>query len=326
MQIEVIIKELLYTHDCVIVPCFGGFVSNYKTAIVKNSPIATFTPPQKFIVFNQSLILDDGLLVSSIAREYSLEYNEAKKELEVFVDSVKSRLTKGETFTISGLGNFTFNQEKNIIFEPNITENLLADSFGFEPFQYNVLKNPVLVRKEYNKFSDIDPIRKAQIIKYAKRSLALAPVIALLIYLPNTIEPSQLSSLNLFKKDKIEDVKNIEVANVAPVENEIIRAIDEKTNKEIALKYIEPNKQKISVTPLSYLIIAGSFKNEENAAKLIKKLASDNIEAQIIRNDDFLRVYIDGFSDKIMAEDKLQTLKNKKPEYAGFWIYTQIID
>ena len=51
MKVEKHISELLYDHDCVIIPELGGFVGNYTPAQIH--PVRhTFTPPFKNIIFN----------------------------------------------------------------------------------------------------------------------------------------------------------------------------------------------------------------------------------------------------------------------------------
>ena len=47
------ISELLFLHDCVIVPEFGGFVGNKKSAQL-NKTTGTLTPPSKQILFNEN--------------------------------------------------------------------------------------------------------------------------------------------------------------------------------------------------------------------------------------------------------------------------------
>jgi hypothetical protein len=48
------ISELLYFHDCVIVPGFGGLVANHITAVYDEEK-NMFSPPAKEIVFNTNL-------------------------------------------------------------------------------------------------------------------------------------------------------------------------------------------------------------------------------------------------------------------------------
>ena len=61
------ISELLFLHDCVIVPKFGGFVSNPKSAQL-NKTTGALTPPSKQILFNPNLKTNDGLLIAHIAK------------------------------------------------------------------------------------------------------------------------------------------------------------------------------------------------------------------------------------------------------------------
>ena len=62
------ISDLLYTHDCVIVPNFGGFVGNRKSAEL-NKKTGSLSPPSKQILFNRKLTTNDGLLFSYIAQK-----------------------------------------------------------------------------------------------------------------------------------------------------------------------------------------------------------------------------------------------------------------
>ena len=53
------ISELLFLHDCVIIPEFGGFVGNNKSAVL-NEITRTISPPSKEILFNLNLQTNDG--------------------------------------------------------------------------------------------------------------------------------------------------------------------------------------------------------------------------------------------------------------------------
>ena len=50
------ISDLHYTHDCVIVPNFGGFVGNRKSAEL-NKKTGSLSPPSKQILFNRNLTI-----------------------------------------------------------------------------------------------------------------------------------------------------------------------------------------------------------------------------------------------------------------------------
>jgi len=66
MAIANYIKDLLYRYDCVIVPHFGGFVTNKTSAQIGEDSL-TFYPPTKQVGFNVNLNHNDGLLANYIA-------------------------------------------------------------------------------------------------------------------------------------------------------------------------------------------------------------------------------------------------------------------
>ncbi|NEM97941.1 HU domain-containing protein [Pontibacter burrus] len=123
------IRNLLYDHDCVIIPGFGGLITRYVPAIVH--PVKhTITPPSKRVAFNEKLILNDGLLISTIAYQNSITAAEAQQMVAAFVAQVNTQLRAENTFTLNDIGIFRYNAEQRLVFEYKETDNLLEASFG----------------------------------------------------------------------------------------------------------------------------------------------------------------------------------------------------
>ena len=95
MDVTAIIRELLFGHDCVIVPGFGGFIGNYAPARIDRST-DTFYPPVKKISFNRNLNHNDGLLVGRISDCEKINYGDARNLVEEFVTGLRRKLEKGE--------------------------------------------------------------------------------------------------------------------------------------------------------------------------------------------------------------------------------------
>ena len=74
------ISELLFLHDCVIIPEFGGFVGNNKSAVL-NKNTNTIYPPSKEILFNKNLRINDGLLINHISNYEVISNENAKSRL-----------------------------------------------------------------------------------------------------------------------------------------------------------------------------------------------------------------------------------------------------
>ncbi len=134
MRIEAFITDLLYDHDCVIVPGFGGLVANYRPARL-NRMTHVVKPPSKHVGFNRNLTHHDGLLVSHVSRIAGISYPDALREVEEWVADGLQRLYQGERLTWERIGLFFRDRGGNLQFVPEDQENFLLDSFGLTAVQ-----------------------------------------------------------------------------------------------------------------------------------------------------------------------------------------------
>mgnify|MGYP006299101073 CR=1 FL=1 len=70
------ISDLLFLHNCVIVPELGGFVAEFRSAVIDDQREMIY-PPSKSLAFNNALRRNDGLLVNYIAHKRELTYEAA---------------------------------------------------------------------------------------------------------------------------------------------------------------------------------------------------------------------------------------------------------
>lgn len=127
------ISDLLFLHDCVIIPDFGGFICNYKSAYIDEST-GVICPPSKDILFNRNLIHNDGLLVNWIACKENISYEKATTQLSLFCEDLKIRLNQKQRVGFGDIGVFFTDRRFNIIFEP-ARNNFFAEAFGMEPIE-----------------------------------------------------------------------------------------------------------------------------------------------------------------------------------------------
>ena len=91
---------MLYRYECVIVPDFGGFVMNTKSAII--SPYSkTFYPPHKLITFNGHLKNNDGLLANYIASVDKVPFDSAMNFIKFEVNEWKEEIIKSDLLAIT---------------------------------------------------------------------------------------------------------------------------------------------------------------------------------------------------------------------------------
>src|SRR3954468_13872301 len=105
MNIEKHISELLFEHDCVIVPDFGGFVCNYSSAGI-NPAKHQFRPPYKKISFNRNLRNNDGLLANQIVRAEQVSYSDSNRLISEYVVGLKKDLDSNKRLDLSNIGTF----------------------------------------------------------------------------------------------------------------------------------------------------------------------------------------------------------------------------
>lgn len=125
------ISDLLFLHDCVIIPDFGGFICNYKSAYIDENN-GLLCPPSKDILFNRNLVHNDGLLVNWIMCKENITYEQALSKVSLFSEDLKIRLNQRQHIAFGEIGTFHSDRRFNIIFEP-ADKNFFAETFGMEP-------------------------------------------------------------------------------------------------------------------------------------------------------------------------------------------------
>ena len=145
------IERLLLLHDCVIIPDFGGFVLQSVRAIYLGNE-HSFTPTRKEIVFNPTLTHNDGLLVESYMKEYSMDFDKAQQLVSKDVASMKSSLSDSSELQLGAIGIFIKENER-FIFTPGKSSDVLFStrSFGLPIFHYLPLsaRSPIMIASAY---------------------------------------------------------------------------------------------------------------------------------------------------------------------------------
>ena len=328
MDVTAFIRELLFGHDCVIVPGFGGFIGNYAPArIDKNS--GTFYPPLKQISFNRNLNHNDGLLVGRISLSAKINYGDARDLVEEFVTGVRKKLEKGERVVFDNIGSFINNNEGNVQFEPDRNVNYHLDSYGLDPFQCLPLEG-YDVRKRINRYVDRDPIKQASRRKILWRSAAIIPLLALIVAVSLKTDlftgKVENSTMNPLVSAEFENNRKA-VDEGATIESEKIKenvtGIESTVLKEnpssIPVKSDIPEVVNPTVSePGGYIVITGSFKSKENADSQINMLKEEGFSPEIVTLDNgFYRVCAMRCSDLNTADIKKDSIVKKFP---GTWV------
>jgi hypothetical protein len=137
MQIDIPahIEKLLFLHDALVIPGFGGFTAT-RTPASTDYVGGTVNPPAKTLAFSENLTIDDGLLTADIADAHGLSTEDAGRTVEEFVEKMRNLLDQREIVTLPGIGRLYKNYVQKIQFLPDAT-NFNASSYGLPPLQFS---------------------------------------------------------------------------------------------------------------------------------------------------------------------------------------------
>lgn len=291
MNIAGYISKLLYYNDCIIIPGFGGFVTDYAPAkIHPNSH--TFLPPSKSILFNSKLTNDDGFLIHFISQEEKISYAEAKMEINYFAEEFKFELGEGNEVVMENVGKFSKSSDGNFSFIPDLTVNYLEESYGLVSFISPPIARKSMHKRLEKKFIDRKPVpgseRKDRKVYWAYVTIIpLVLIVGWFVFMNeynnrNTQQTGVLtlgdpvieSSENVImpaekNEPATQPLKNSNFSDTAPtLNNDLIKESKDSSIPEKSI-FIQQN----------YYIIGGAFQFKSNADKLIKTLRNNGYNA-----------------------------------------------
>ena len=312
--VEHYISKLLFLHDCVIIPEFGGFVGNRKSAQL-NKFTGALSPPSKEILFNPNLKSNDGLLITHIANKENISLENAKKIILQFVNETNSKLNSSKVLRLNKIGLFTLGKEGNIIFLQDSSTNYNLESFGMIPTYNKSIARKLEAKKQIE--TAVHTIRNTR--RNPKILFRAAAVIIPLI---------ALSYLSISKQEKIntvyEQMATLDLFSSNEISNEIIevpikKIVTEKVKPVIKAEDFTKNPVAINHEK-KYYLIAGSFSVKENATKMLRKLNRWNYNSEIVKGKSLLRVSYDSFYNR---EDAVVALNKIKQENPDAWLLTK---
>ena len=353
------IAKLLWEYDCVIIPDFGGFVAKVASARIHPTQ-HTFEPPYKHVAFNKNLNANDGLLANFVMKEQGISYSEANAWIEQEVRRMEIRLAQKEVVEIARVGSFYYDIERNLQFKFDENVNYLFDSFGLSSFQSPAIKRENYTERIEKQFIDRaavpNPIKRKNFKKLWPVALAL-PVLIALFWIPlksNLLGDvkASYSNLNPFSSaepaayQQIEHAFNLVIPGkktITPLQegNSSLTYINVGTDSTyfipVKMDKVEadesPVLEQIQTPPTvqevvaeqpaasgKYFLIAGCFKEKQNADALVEELKAKGFAASIAgqNSSGLYRVSFHSFDSKQAAEAAKTELALEHP---GVWLY-----
>ena len=174
--------ELLKDNECVIVPEFGAFISQRRSATIDYAN-HRFMPPYKELVFNNKLTNNDDLLLNYIMQKENITKDEALDKIQQFVNQRAAILDVNFELELEGLGKLR-NFSGDYVFETKKDINILGDAFGLTSFNYQ----PIFRTETYQVIKEKIVVEQKQ--KNTEYSIAIDSVEEIASETPSRRKPS----------------------------------------------------------------------------------------------------------------------------------------
>ena len=305
------IERLLFLHDTLVIPGFGGFTATRSPASADYAG-GTVNPPSKTLSFNENLTVDDGVLVNDIAQTHHMGLDEARRAIQDFVDRTQALLNQREIVNLAGVGRLYKNYVQKIQFLPDAA-NFSADAYGLPPLQFSpiarsreVAEKPAEPAPAVTESVPVNPAAETPATPYTppayeppvRRSspLLVALIGALLLlasaagaywWLQKKKLAGELAKADTSMAEETTGQKSTTLENVAPPsakpekEPEPVAAKPSNDDAEAQLsaqkRMEEARKQAAQTSGRRCILIIATLQDETNVQKLMTKLRNNNL-------------------------------------------------
>ena len=293
MNLANYISDLLYRYECVIVPKFGGFVTNNKSARIDASS-HTLYPPYRQLTFNSHLKNNDGLLANYIASIDNISYECAVNYIQFEIDAWNEKL-KFQELNLNNLGSFNL-LDNQLHFEPQQTINYLTSSFGLS----NVMRAEI--ERETVKAPSVKSVEPKIIPLVEKKAPNYLKYAAIFVI--------GLSAIGFGGKYYQNHLAEKQVVEAKKQQNLLEKRIENATfiiTKPLPALNLEIESQK-----KDFHVIAGAFRFPENADRKLNQLLDQGYMARIlgVNKWNLTVVSYGSYATKEEARENLVEIKN----------------
>lgn len=350
------IELLLLDNECVIIPQFGGFVTQYKDIEYLDED-AIFMPPSRTVGFNEKLQGNDGLLVASFMETYCVAESEAKRMIHAEVLEMRQQLLENGTYDFGSLGLLNQNEDGEISFSPCAAGVSTPDFYGLDVLEFPRLQlDAGSASRQY--IQDYKPLLSKDergftinISHKAVHQLAtMAAAILLFFFFATPIrnvnvshsedvvgKSVMLASSFLVPQMSVEDfcVKASEYDPLVVSDTVVLTTDTTKVKVTVSdANVVEPvptastktssavlTSKEFSETVEEYAVVVASSIPESNASLLIEQLQDKGFPgATIFRKGKMVRVVFRGFKTEQEAQIKKNRLRDAGTDFKGVWI------
>lgn len=342
------IAELLHEYECVVVPGFGGFVTNYRASEMDTSGKA-IRPPTRDLDFVDKLTFNDGVLVRRLAEKNGRSYQEAIHSIEEYTKNCTKKLYKQQTIYVPKVGEIRADAKGNTQFRAENT-NFLADAFGLPELDLRPIRTVTTPQVPVKTATTPAPVVTSQTKNMAKSSFNLFNILLLAtilfaayyvwdIYRNKRTAPQIEKKLPVYDDDEdlynynddrtqLDETDDIDYTTNTTVISSDDEYIDNESVEEIKtpqepVETIQEEVVKPTRTPTTntsptrsygtqrYVIIVGSFADGGNANRMINECRRQGYETATSWSGSMKRVGVVVNCSKNQLNTKLRQVQNR---------------
>ncbi len=342
MALDRYIHDLLYEHDCVIMPGFGAFLTHYRPARL-DVQRRLVHPPSKDLSFNRKLVRHDGLLVDQVVRQEGLAFNAAKLRVERELEQWRKQLLHHDRLEVVRVGTFFHDAEHNLQFEPDRRVNFLKEAYGLKSVE--AVPVPVKAMPEVRVLQEEEPAESSA-LKRTSVGYLMAAAMAAVAFTAATwyiVVPSGATDLARLMPDRWWSIEQAHyhlpdapATATVPVEASFWSAPVGESGIQ-ALPIAGPNAPLVAVnlgqappkavpestavaTPtvgMRFHIIGGCFQEKENADRFVSELQAKGFAASVIDyKGGLFRVAYGSYPQRKIAMEALNAVRKEEAPQA----------
>ncbi|MGB5980829.1 MAG: SPOR domain-containing protein [Nonlabens sp.] len=316
MKLAEYISDLLYRHECVIIPDFGALITR-RVPAQHFERTHTIYPPKKGLGFNATLNQSDGLLENYISKAQSIPFEDTRVIVKREVQVMHTELAEKGSITLYKIGRFTYSESQSIAFTPMYVMNYLPEAYGLSSQELAAVDRKSASPADQETTSESAP------------KVVPLPV-------TETVEEISKSSSSSWVKYAATGAMLLGMGYLGflgyenRMEQESL-AIEQQADDHLRTKIQEANifisdplpSIELTATPQikNFHIIAGAFREPANAAKRVRQLQARGFKAKVIGVNSYglHNVAFESFATRKDAAATLASLKSQG--YATAWMF-----
>lgn len=350
IELERHIEILLLSHDCVIVPNLGGFMTHHIDAHYDEDE-QLFLPPLRTLGFNPQLKINDSLLVQSYIEAYDISYPEALQRIEAEVEEIRQHLENEGSYELNDIGTLSLNNDSNYIFDPCEAGILTPSLYGLSSFEMERLggirqqpqnDKPIALEEkqpaatiitlngtddtaetmEEGDENDVVRIR----FSWIRNAVAIAAIIIAIFFLAMPTGKTDLmtrtiSNINngllfgMMSEDTNMSKIEIKKADIEKSQAKVDSIITAKVSEQIDTipQTVAPEPETAEEQRIGFCIVLASYVSKKNANAFVEELQKKGYtESEVFVRNNVTRVIYGNFQTASEAYNQLQSIHKQK--------------